>query len=83
MRSTTATNVLTGDSAARLLSRFAASNRVADPLRQKSYASGYVWLCTGGKRASGLAYFPREQILSFQNYEFSFRDTNDIASLFR
>jgi hypothetical protein len=77
------TNILAGDAVARLLSRFAANNRMADPLHQKSYASGYVWLCSGDQRIGALAYFPREQILSYRSYEFSFRDTNDIASLFR
>jgi hypothetical protein len=77
------TKVLSGEAAARLLSRFAATNRVADPLHHKSYVSGYVWLCSGGQRVGALAYFPREQILSYRAYEFSFRDTNDIAALFK
>jgi hypothetical protein len=77
------TNVLAGEAVTRLLIRLAATNRVADPLHHMSYSSGYVWLCSGGERVGALAYFPREQILAYRAYEFSFRDTNDIASLFR
>jgi hypothetical protein len=77
------TNVLSGEAAAHLLNRFAETNRRADPLWHKSYISGYIWFCSGGERIGALAYFPQEQILSYRGYEFSFKDTNDLASLFK
>ena len=76
-------NVLTGDAVSRLLGRLAASNRVANPIRSKSYSSGFIDLRAQGQRVGYVAYFPREQVLSYQKYEFSFRDTNDISPLFR
>lgn len=77
------TNVFAGEAAAHLLSRFFATNRVANPLHHKSYASGYFWFCSGDQRLGALTYFPHERTLSYQTYEFSLSDTNDIASLFR
>lgn len=77
------TNVFTGAEATHLVGRLAATNRLPDPLYHKSYVSGYVWLCSGRERLGGLAYFSREQVLSYRGYEFSFRDTNDISTLFR
>jgi hypothetical protein len=72
------TNVLTGDGATRMLSRLAASNRVSNPIRGKSYVSGHIELSAQGQPVGHLSYFPREQVLSYQKYEFSLRDTNDI-----
>lgn len=77
------TNVLSGTATAQLLSRFASTNRRPDPLHSKSYISGYLWMCSGGHRVGAVAYFPREQVLAYRGYEFSFRDTNDIDTLFR
>lgn len=51
------TNVLTEGAAARLLSRLAATNRTADPVRGKSYISGYVWLCNGSHPSTGSRIF--------------------------
>jgi hypothetical protein len=77
------TNVLTEDAVIRLLERLSATNRIANPIRRKSYSSGYVKLWSGGQYLGTLAYFPEEQVLAYRDYEFRFRDTNDIASLFR
>jgi hypothetical protein len=77
------TNVLTGDGATPILSRLTASNRVANPVRSKSYVSGHIELSAEGQRVGYLSYFPREQVLSYHKYEFSLRDTNDLSTLFR
>ena len=77
------TNILSGEGAARLLSRFAATNRLTNPVRGKSYVSGHITLIAQGQPVGHLAYFPREQVFSYHNYEFSLRDTNDLAALFR
>lgn len=76
------TNTLSGEAAAKLLHRLSASNRVTNPLRGKSYASGTLWLLEKDQCVGGLAYFPRERVLSYHNYEFSLKDTNDIPSFF-
>ena len=77
------TNVLTGERVAHLLARLSASNRVADPVRGRSEVTGRVMLYAQGQYLGGLAYFPREQVLSYHKYEFSLRDTNDLSTLFR
>jgi hypothetical protein len=61
----------------------AATNRVPDPLRGKSYVSGSIRLFAQTKPVGVLAYFPRERVLSYRGYEFSLRDTNDIAQMFK
>lgn len=75
------TNTLTDGAAARWLNRLAASNRVVTPIRGKSYVSGHVALFVKGERVGYLAYFPRERVLSYLKYEFSFLDTNGISIL--
>ena len=77
------TNVMVEDKIAPLLARFAADNRVRNPIRSKSYVSGHIAFYEGEQRVAVLHYFPREQVWSFQDYEFSFRDTNGVALLFR
>jgi hypothetical protein len=77
------TNILTEEGATRMLTRLAATNRMANPVRGKSYVSGRITLMVAGQRVGTLAYFPREQVLSYQKYEFSLKDTNDLTSLFR
>jgi hypothetical protein len=67
------TNILTAEGATRMLSRLAATNRVANPVRSKSYVSGRITLMSAGRRVANLAYFPREQVLSYQKYEFSLK----------
>lgn len=76
------TNILSGEAAARLIRRLSATNRVANPLPGRSYASGTIWLLENGQRVDGIPYFPRERVLSYRRYEFGLRDTNDIHSLF-
>jgi hypothetical protein len=77
------TKALDANAAAHLLSRLAATNRVPDPLRGKSYVSGSIRLFAQTKPVGVLAYFPRERVLSYRGYEFSLRDTNDIAQMFK
>jgi len=77
------TNTLTADGATRLLARLDATNRSANPVRGKSYGSGRITFMAQGKRVGDLVYFPSEQVLSYQKYEFSLKDTNDLTPLFR
>ena len=77
------TNVLTGEAAAHLLRRLGRTNRVANAVGQKSYVSGDIWLFDGDREIGALSYFPREQVLQYRGYEFRFKDTNDIAALFK
>jgi hypothetical protein len=77
------TNILTAEGATRMLTRLAATNPMANPVRGKSYVSGRITLMAAGQRVGNLAYFPREQVLSYQKYEFSLKDTNDLSALFR
>jgi hypothetical protein len=77
------TNTLTADAATRILTRLAATNRIANPVRGKSYVSGRITFMAQAKRVGDLVYFPSEQVLSYQKYEFSLKDTNDLTPLFR
>lgn len=79
------TNVFAGREVARLLGRLGATNRIADALSswQKSYVSGDIVLYGESKRLGSLAYFPREQVLSYRGYEFKLKDTNDLPALFQ
>jgi len=77
------TNVLTGERIALLLRRLHATNRIPDPIRHKSYISGYIFFYERDVRLGFLDYFPREQVLSYQGYDFRLRETNVIRSIFQ
>ena len=77
------TNVLTGERITALLRRLNTTNRIADPVRHKSYISGYIFFYDHDARLGLLQYFPAEQVLSYQDYEFSLRDTNEIRWIFQ
>lgn len=76
-------NVVSGPSVSMLLARFAPSNRSRYTLWNKSYISGGVEFIEGDQRRAYLAYFPHEQILGGNDFNFQFRDTNNLAELFK
>src|SRR5215212_9094899 len=75
------TNVLTGQQVQTLLTKFNATNRIRDTIRGKSEVTAKLLFFEGETLFGGLSYFAREQVLSFQGYEFRLRDTNAIPRL--